>query len=506
MTTHSGREPSGTADGKRDVRDTHAPSRTRGEECGVAAAMWPSGDAMPAVLASLHALQHRGQESAGLAWRSEAGALEAHKGMGLVAQVFVDQLAASAAVIGHTRYSTSGGSHIGNAQPFVVDGPAGAIALAHNGHLMDVGLLVRLLQEQGVTPPAGTDSAVLAAAIAHAPGATWPARIGWALERAVGSYGLVLLTTEGVYAARDPLGNRPLSLGRLRGASEGNGGWIVASETCAFPPAGADDRRDIEPGEIVRLDATGPCLVGRVRPPIGATGPAFCAFEYMYLARPDSRLGARTAYEARQEMGRALAREHPVGADMVAAVPDSGMAAALGYAAESGLPFGEALIKSRYVARTFIQPGAEGRDVALARKFTPLPPAVAGRRIVLVDDSLVRGATMRALVGRLREAGAAEVHLRIAAPPVRQPCFLGVDIPTTGELIAHDRDVAGVRRLLGADSLGYLSLASLAAATGDRAHGAGNGLCVGCFTGRYPVATPTVAPLIHIERPQEARP
>jgi len=243
-----------------------------------------------------------------------------------------------------------------------------------------------------------------------------------------------------------------------------------------------------------------------VRPLVGAAAPAFCSFEYMYLARPDSRLGARTAYEARQEMGRALAREHPVRADMVAAVPDSGTAAALGYAAASGLPFGEALIKSRYVARTFIQPGPEGRDAALARKFTPLPPAVAGRRVVLVDDSLVRGATMRALVGRLRGAGAAEVHLRIAAPPVRQPCFLGVDIPTTGELIAHDQDVEGVRRLLGADSLGYLSLDGLAAAAGASGDGVGAGLCVGCFTGRYPVATPAVAPLIPIERLQEARP
>ena len=482
-------------------------TRARGEECGVTAAIIPGGDATPAALAALHALQHRGQESAGIAWREPSGALAVHKGMGLVAHVFADAPAGMAApvAIGHTRYSTSGASHLANAQPFIVHGPAGPLALAHNGHLLDVSLLRRLLEERNVAAGAATDSAVLAAGIAHAPGAGWPERIRWALGRVAGSYGLVLLTDEGVYAARDPLGNRPLALGRLNGRDDGQGGesgWIIASESCAFQTAGAHVVRDVEPGEIVRLDGAGARTVGRVervdRAPDVAAREAFCAFEYIYLARPDSHFGSRGVYEARRDMGRALARERPARADLVAAVPDSGTAAALGFAAESGLPFGEALIKNRYIGRTFIHPGAESRGKALALKFAPLAHIVDGKRVVLVDDSLVRGATMRALVALLRGAGAAEIHLRIAAPPVRWPCFFGVDIATTGELIAHDRDEEEVARILGADSLGYLSLDGLAAATAGAGPVAtagagpvdGAGLCVGCFTGRYPIALP----------------
>ena len=462
------------------VMPVGAAKRKRGEECGVAGAVLPGADACPVVLDTLHALQHRGQESAGLAWRAEAG-LAVYKNMGLVAQVFAQapSTMAAALAIGHTRYSTSGGSCVENAQPFVVHGPAGAIALAHNGHLMDTSTLGRLLQEQHVHPPAGTDSAILAAAIAHAPGNHWLDRLRWALERVTGSYGLVVLTDEGLFAARDPLGNRPLALGRL------DGGWTVSSESCGFLTSGATFVRLIEPGEIVRIDESGVRTVAFVRARHDTTRTAFCAFEYVYLARPDSRFSSRTVYEVRHEIGRILAREHPVEADLVAPVPDSGTTAALGYAEQIGLPFGEALLKNRYVGRTFIQPGVESRGKSLALKFTALAPNVSGKRIVLVDDSLVRGTTMRALVALLRAAGASEVHLRIAAPPVRWPCFFGVDIPTTAELIAHDVDGDEVCRRLGADSLGYVSLAGLeAAAGGGRALG---DLCVGCFTGSYPL-------------------
>ena len=463
--------------------------RMRGEECGVVAVLHGDGDAIPAALLGLHALQHRGQESAGLAWRcGPTERLDLHRGMGLVAQVFArpPALMAGPAAIGHTRYSTFGSSRLENAQPFVVAGPHGEVALAHNGHLLDVNPLARLLQELNATVPAATDSAVLAAAIAHAPGADWAERIGWALERVTGSYGLTILTSEGLYAARDPLGNRPLCLGRLPG------GWMAASESCAFLTAGADYLREVAPGEIVRLDPAGPRTVGWTTPRAGARAAAFCSFEYIYLARADSRFGERTVYAARQEMGRLLAAEHPVEADLVAGVPDSGNAAALGYAAAVGIPFGEALIKNRYIGRTFIHPGVAARGRALALKFTPLATVVAGKRLVLVDDSLVRGATMHALVSLLKGAGAAEVHLRIASPPVRCPCFFGVDIPTPGELIAHDvDDPAEICRQIGADSLGYLSLAALAAATGASPDGAS--LCTGCFTGRYPVALPWLA-------------
>jgi amidophosphoribosyltransferase len=437
------------------------------------------------VVAALHALQHRGQESAGVAWRAaEGAALSVHKGMGLVAHVCADlhEGVRGPLAVGHTRYSTAGASRVENAQPFVVDGPSGRLALAHNGHLSDLGTLVRLLQEQGVAAPGTTDSAILAAAMAHAPGSTWPERIRWTLERVSGSYGLVLATDDGLYAVRDPMGNRPLSLARLGGADQA--GWMAASETCAFLTIGAALVRDVAPGEIVFLGAEGPRTAGRVQQAASAEGEGFCAFEYIYLARPDSQFGPRTVYEARREMGRILAREQPVDADLVAAVPDSGITAALGFAAESGLPFGEALMKNRYVGRTFIHPGAESRSRVLALKFTPLGVTVAGKRIVLVDDSLVRGTTMRALVAMLRGAGAREVHLRIAAPAVRWPCFLGVDIPTTGELIAHAQGADEVCRHVGADSLGYLSVAGLAAATGRP--GGLHSLCTGCFTGSYP--------------------
>jgi amidophosphoribosyltransferase len=332
----------------------------------------------------------------------------------------------------------------------------------------------------------------------------------WALARVTGSYGLALLTEDGLYAARDPLGNRPLALGRLPG------GWMVASESCAFLTVGATFVRDVAPGEIVRLDEAGPVTVGRIEPVGREAGQAFCAFEYIYLARPDSQFAGRTVYEARYEMGRTLAGEQPADADLVAAVPDSGITAALGYAAVSGLPYREVLIKNRYVGRTFIHPGVESRGKVLALKFTPLAPIVAGQRIVLVDDSLVRGTTMRALVAMLRAAGAREVHLRIAAPAVRWPCFLGVDIPTTSELIAHDLDSTEVCVRVGADSLGYLSLDGLAVSVGlvrrdengGLAEGAGipkgdpapemgvadaggrGNLCAGCFTGHYPIPIP----------------
>lgn len=450
--------------------------RSLGEECGISLAFLPRGeDAVFAVLETLHALQHRGQESAGISWRSDDGTIDLFKDMGLVSGVFTDvSLPEARAAIGHTRYATSGDATSVNAGPFVFVGPHGPLALAHNGHLSDVQRLREHLQAVGVLLDATTDTAVLCAAIAHAPGFTWVERILWALEQVEGSFSLTILTSDALYAVRDSLGNRPLSIGRL------DDGWIVSSESCAFTPVGARLVRDVRPGEIVSIDEDGVHTAATLPRSV----EAFCSFEYLYLSRPDSYFDGRSVYDARREMGRLLAQEHPAEVDLVAAVPDSGIAAALGYAAETGHEFAEVLFKNRYVARTFIQPSGPHRDRAVSLKFGVLSSVVQGKRIALVDDSLVRGTTMRSLVGSLVRAGAAEVHLRIAAPPVRWPCFLGVDIPTVGELIAHDRDIEEIRARLGAHSLGYLSAAALVSATGHE------GVCTACFTGRYPANRP----------------
>lgn len=458
------------------------PQRTLGEACGVFGAWLPGQTAAPIALTALYALQHRGQESAGIAM-STGSEMRAWTGMGLVRDVFrrvpLPDYAGEWA-IGHTRYSTSGQSTLHNAQPFVVECPPhssvqGRVALAHNGTLTDTSRLAAYLRELGIVPTAESDSALLASALAAAPGATWPDKIRWAVQRVEGSFSLVILTHNRLFAVRDPLGNRPLCVGKLAG------GWVVASESCALAAIDATLWGDLPAGALVEIASDGPRVLAHLGRPDAE--PGFCAFEYIYLMRPDSVVGGRSVYRSRQAMGRLLARDQPAPADVVAAVPDSGTAAALGYAQETGLPYVEVLTKNRYIGRTFIAPGADERLRDVALKFSVLAENVVGRSIVLIDDSLVRGTTTRSLVRLLRRAGARAIHLRIAAPPVRHPCPLGVDIPTFDELIAHERDEDTVCRLLAADSLAYLSRASLAEAV-DQAE---KTLCMGCLGGRFPL-------------------
>ncbi len=445
------------------------------EYCGVFGIYGPGEDVARITFFGLYALQHRGQESAGIA-TADGQRIQVHAMMGLVAQVFDEASLARLRghiAIGHTRYSTMGSSRVCNAQPFVIEGPAGPLAIAHNGNLVNAEYLHQQLVEQGHHFQSSTDSESIGKMIAFAPGATWVERIRYAMERLLGAYSLVLMTPDSLFAVRDPLGVRPLCLGRL------NHAWVVASETCALDTVGARFEREVAPGEIVVIDAQG------LRSHIGLPSQrqAQCIFEYIYFARPDSILNNKLVYLARQEMGRELAREHPADADIVIAVPDSAIPAAIGYAEELGLPYREGLIKSRYIGRTFIQPDQRIREVGINLKFNPLPEVLRGQRVVVVDDSIVRGNTTRQIVRLLRRAGAREVHVRIHCPPFVNPCYLGIDVARRHELIAARMSVEEIARFIGADSLGYLSVEGLLRAIGvpERL------FCRACFTGEYPV-------------------
>ncbi len=453
------------------------------ERCGVLGVFAPGGDVARLAFFGLHSLQHRGQESAGIA-TAEAGAPDAgvrrFARMGLVTQIFDEgslRALGGTHAIGHTRYSTTGASAEANMQPLVVGGPHGDLALAHNGNVVNADLLRANLEERGVAFSGGTDSEVLARLIAHAPGETWEDRFAYAMRRADGAYSLTLLTGDALFGLRDPLGIRPLCLGRLEG------GWVLASETCALDTLGAEFVRELGPGEVVRIDAGGP----RSRR-LGGDGEAsaLCLLEHIYFARPDSRLQGELLYPVRMRMGARLAREHPADADVVIGIPDSALAAAVGYAAESGIPYVEGLVKNRYVGRTFIQPDQRLRDRGVELKFNPLPELLADRRVVVVDDTIVRGTTTPRVVAMLRKAGAREVHMRITSPPISHPCFYGVDMATRGELIAAHMGVEAIREHIGADSLGYLSLEDTVAATGQER----GDLCAACFSGEYPSAVP----------------
>ena len=456
------------------------------ERCGVLGVFAPGEDVARLAFFGLHSLQHRGQESAGIA-TAEAGApgsgVRRFARMGLVNQIF-DEGALRALggthAIGHTRYSTTGASAEANMQPLVVGGPHGDLALAHNGNVVNADLLRANLEERGVAFSGGTDSEVLAQLIAHAPGETWEERFAHAMGRATGAYSLTLLTGDALFGLRDPLGIRPLCLGRL------DGGWVLASETCALDTLGAEFVRELDPGEAVRIDASGPQWrqLGRGIADEGAS--ALCLLEHIYFARPDSRLQGELLYPVRMRMGARLAREHPADADVVIGIPDSALAAAVGYAAESGIPYVEGLVKNRYVGRTFIQPDQRLRDRGVELKFNPLPELLDGRRVVVVDDTIVRGTTTPRVVAMLRKAGAREVHMRITSPPISHPCFYGVDMATRGELIAAHMQPDGIREHIGADTLGYLSLEGTVAATGQER----GDLCAACFSGEYPSAVP----------------
>jgi amidophosphoribosyltransferase len=442
--------------------------------CGVTGVFAPQRDAARLAYFALYALQHRGQESAGIA-AADGGTIRSHKEMGLLGAIFDEEILSSLGghiAVGHTRYSTTGSSVVVNAQPLLERSDIGDFAFAHNGNLTNTDDLRETLSPSTVLQ-ATSDSEVIAKLLVDAKG-TMVDRIRSLMERARGAYSIALITDDELYAFRDPWGVRPLCLGELN-----DGGYVVASESCAFGTIGARYVREIERGEILRISKDG---LESVRTDVEADVPALCMFEYIYFARPDSKLNDRAIYMARYEMGRRLAREHAVDADVVIAVRDSAVPGAIGYAAESGLPYIEGLIKNRYIGRTFISPDQNMRSRGVHLKFNPVVENLAGQRVVVVDDSIVRGTTTPRIVALLREAGAAEVHLRITSPPIKHPCYLGVDMATYDELIAANFTVEQIRQRTGADSLGYLSLDGLLAATGrDR-----SAMCLGCLTGEYP--------------------
>ena len=445
------------------------------EACGVFGAFAPERDVARTTFYGLFALQHRGQESAGIA-TSDGEMIHVRTGMGLVAQVFEEPDIKSLPgriAIGHTRYSTTGSSKLVNAQPMLLKTPHGPIALGHNGNIVNTPELRASLEEQGESFVSSTDSEVIAHLIAGAPGRSWEDRLRWALPRVSGAYSLVILTLGALFAARDPMGNRPLCIGRL------GDGWVIASETCALDHIGAEYVREVAAGEGVRIDDFGlhTFQVG------SSKRDAFCIFEYIYFARPDSVIRDRRVYPMRMRMGAELAREYSVEADVVMGVPDSATAAAIGYAQASGIPFMEGLIKNRYVNRTFIRPDQGSREAAVQMKLNTVQEFIEGKRVVIVDDSIVRGTTTPTVVNLLRRAGATEVHVRICAPPIQHPCYFGVDMATRAELIAARMSVDEIRRHIGADSLGFLSVDGLMSAVQMPS----DSFCTACFTGNYPI-------------------
>ncbi len=444
------------------------------ECCAVAGVYTPNEDVARITFFALFALQHRGQESAGIA-TSDGKKLQAHTGMGLVSQVFnessLSQLAGHIA-IGHTRYSTRGSSRVINAQPFIVGEGVNTVAIAHNGNIVNAENLHRDLTNRGYTFHTSSDTEVMAYLILSSPGSNWIEKIRFAMHRLQGAYSLTLLTGDTLYGIRDPLGVRPLCLGTL------NGGWVIASESCALDHIGADFVREIVPGEIVAINSNG---LKEYREDSGKK--ALCIFEYIYFARPDSTIQGRLLYSARQDMGAGLAEEYPVNADLVMGVPDSATAAGVGYAHRSGIPTAEGLIKNRYVGRTFIEPDQRIRDLGVKLKFNPLSRVLNGKKLVVVDDSIVRGTTTPQVIKLLRKGGAKEVHVRICAPPIRFPCFFGVDMATRWELIASRKTIPEIQDYIGADSLGYLSIDGLIKAVALPK----DIFCLACFTGDYPV-------------------
>jgi len=448
--------------------------------CGIAAVYAPGLDVARLVYFGLYALQHRGQESAGIAV-GNGDTLTSHREMGLLTGVFNEEILGRLngyVGMGHTRYSTTGSSIIVNAQPFMEETDIGPFAFGHNGNLTNAEALLNALPPD-VELDATSDSEILAKTIARGTGATLVERVKAAMAVAEGAYSVVMTTPDSVIAFRDPWGVRPLCIGTY-----GDGGYMIASESCALATVGAQYLREIEAGEIVVVDANGMRSehIETVKP------PALCMFEYIYFARPDSVLSGRSIYMARYQMGRALAREHPADADVVMAVPDSAIPGGIGYASESGIPYVEGLIKNRYIGRTFISPDQNVRNQGVQLKFNPIVENLRGQRVVVVDDSIVRGTTTPRIVSLLRDAGAREVHLRITSPPIVHPCYLGVDMATYKELIAANLTVDQIRARVGADSLGYLSVERLVESTG-RERG---DFCLGCLTGAYP-SSPVMA-------------
>ena len=460
------------------------------EECGLFGVWAPGDEVARLTYFGLFAQQHRGQESAGIAV-SDGQNLLVYKDLGLVSQVFNEATLATLQGdlgIGHTRYSTTGSTTWENAQPaFKTDGHR-SLALGHNGNLVNTAVIAE--RAGGTAGRATTDSDLVATLLARRLEAGLHDAALDVLPTLQGAFCFVLMDERSVFAARDPHGVRPLSIGRLAN------GFCVASETCALDIVGATFVRDVEPGELIRIDDRG-LHSERFAP---AARNALCIFEYVYLARPDSRMRDRAVYEVRRQLGRRLAEEHPADADLVIPVPDTSTSAASGYAEVSGIPYGEGLMKNRYVGRTFIEPSQALRERGVKLKLNPMPDAIRGKRLVVIDDSIIRGTTTRQVIQALREAGAAEVHTRITCPPVMWPCFYGIDMSTRQELVAADLSVEQIRAYIGADSLGYLSLDGMVAATG----GPKDAFCRACFDGEYPVAIPHGAGKFLLEQPTKS--
>ncbi|WP_214402812.1 amidophosphoribosyltransferase [Pseudonocardia lacus] len=479
------------ADTPDDPPDTASIDDSPREECGVFGVWAPGEDVANLTYYGLYALQHRGQEAAGIAV-SDGRRMVVFKDLGLVSQVFDEQVLASLKghiAVGHCRYSTTGSVTWENAQPtFRTTATGSGIALGHNGNLVNTADLrdeIAQLRGSGVGGrgdlAATTDSDLLTELLAAGAADTGVEEAAMRLlPRVRGAFSLVFADEQTLYAARDAHGVRPLVLGRLER------GWVIASETAALDIVGASMVREVEPGELLAIDADG---IRSSR--FAAPEPKGCVFEFVYLARPDTTISGRSLHAARVEIGRRLALEHPVEADLVIPVPESGTPAAIGYAQGSGIPYGQGLVKNAYVGRTFIQPSQTIRQLGIRLKLNPLREVIRGKRLVVVDDSIVRGNTQRALVRMLREAGALEVHVRIASPPVRWPCFYGIDFATRAELLAGSLDAEGVRRSIGSDSLGYISLSGLVAATEQPR----SRLCSACFDGEYPIPLPEEARL-----------
>lgn len=447
------------------------------EECGVFGIYAPSLEVSRITFFGLYALQHRGQESAGIA-ATNGDTISVRRNLGLVSQAFAEEDILNLpgfAAIGHTRYSTAGSTLKANAGPMYVDTNLGPIAIAHNGNLTNAVPLKEELVAQGEEFETTTDTEVLARVIALAQGDTIPDKIRSAMSKMIGAYSLAVLTPHELYAVRDSVGIRPLCIGKM------DEGYVIASESCALMTVGAEFVREVEPGEIIRVHENGYESLGSGAP----QSHALCLLELVYFARPDSEIMGQRLHMMRQNMGKRLAQEAPVDADVVVGLPDSATPAAIGFARESGIPYSEALIKNRYIGRTFIQPNQKMRQQSVRLKFNVLPEVVKDKRVVLVDDTIVRGTTSRPIVDLVRSAGAKEVHMRVHAPPIMWPCYLGVDLAKREELIAARLTIPQIAEHIGVDSLEYLSLDGLIDAIGKGS----NKFCHACMTGRYPVKT-----------------
>ncbi len=460
------------------------------EECGVFGAYVPGEEAARLTFFGLFALQHRGQESAGIAV-SDGSVVHMHKDMGLVSQIFNEsilEMLPGHISVGHTRYSTTGASALRNAQPIFCQSQVGEIAVAHNGNLINTRELREKLEAEGEHFDSTSDSEVMARLITRYMPLGPEEAIRRLMSEIKGAYSVAVLMPNALLAFRDPNGVRPLVFGQIRD------GWMVASETCAFVPIGGVPERELEAGEALVIDANGPRFFQAADP-----SPSMCLFEFIYFARPDSYMYGTSLYQARERMGEKLAQEHPVDADIVVPVPDSGIPAALGFSEYTGLPYREGMVKSRYIHRTFIQPDQRIRELGVRMKLTPLVENIKGKRVVLVDDSIVRGTTTKQIVRLMRDAGAKEVHVRITAPPIKFPCFYGIDMASKGELIAAKETIEGIRISIDADSLGYLSVEGATEAVGEGS----KGFCTACFTGKYPIPVPAEMTKLAFEMPPD---